>query len=372
MLRSTLAAAILALLGLFCAPIRAAVTVGEIARLKDTGISVLQGNGLVMGLNGTGDSGKDPVLARQLLEYYKANGNPLGSIDELKNANTVAIVNVMCTIPEGGWKVDDCFDVTVVATHGAKSLEGGVLYVAPLRGPFNDPNPETNPVYAMAMGTVLIENPRSPRSGRVRLGAHMMRPMPREPQIAGEFTLVLNKPYAGYGAASAVADAITQEYLGRPGRSAGGAPPIATALDDRTVKVVAPEYERSNIAGFIGDVLATRINISLLKLPARVIYNQQSGKIVLTADVEISPVAITSADLTISTTIPPPTPTPDNPLVETKRWASIAPGAKESERAKLADLLAAFNQLNIPVSDQIALLEMMAKAGKLQAELVID
>ena len=41
-------------------------------------------------------------------------------------------------------------------------------------------------------------------------------------------------------------------------------------------------------------------------------------------------------------------------------------------RVELADLLAAFNQLNIPVSDQISLLEMMSKAGKLQAELVID
>lgn len=362
----------LALIGLLCASARANVTVGEIARIRDTGGSRLHGLGLVMGLPGTGDSGKDPLLARMLLEFYRNSGNPLASIEEVKNAKSVAVVEVLCEIPEGGWKQDDLFDVVVVATHGAKSLEGGELFLAPLRGPWADPNPETNPVYAVASGQVIVENPRNPQRGRVRLGARMVRDMPRTLQITDSFTLILNKPYAGYAAASAVADAITQEYLGRPGRAQGGLPQIATVIDDRTIHVVAPEYERANIAGFIGDVMSTRINVALLKLPARVICNQQSGKIVLTADVQISPVAITSADLAITTTVPPLVPTPENPLLETKRWTGISPGAKEGEKARLQDLLNAFNQLNIPVSDQITLLQMMSKMGKLHAELVID
>src|SRR5207237_7444917 len=115
MLRSTTRAAILALIGFVCAPVRVNVTVGEIARLQDTGGTTITGIGLVMGLNGSGDSGKDLALARQLLEYYKSNGNPLASVEEVKNAKTVAIVNVMCEIPAGGWKIDDRFDVTVSA-----------------------------------------------------------------------------------------------------------------------------------------------------------------------------------------------------------------------------------------------------------------
>lgn len=362
-------AAVVALLGLFCAAAGATVTVGEIARLEDTGGSVISGLGLVVGLNGTGDSGKDAALARPLFEYYKNNGNTLGSLDELKNAHTVALVNVTCTIPEGGWQRDDRFDVTVSAILDAKSLEGGVLITSPLMDQIG-PN---RAVYAQAQGQLAIESPKAPRVGRVRLGAQMVRAMPRQTHIIDSFVIVLNKPYAGYASASAVAEAITQEYLTpRGGTGQGGSAAIARALDDRTVRVNIPDYERGNIAAFIGDVLSYPINISTLKLPARIIYNQQSGKIVMTADVEISPVAITSADLTITTTVPPPVPTPENPLVDTRHWTGISPGAKEGEKARLQDLLNAFNQLNIPVADQITLLDMMSKAGKLHAELVID
>lgn len=350
----------------------AGTTVAEIARIKDQGSSVVQGLGLVFGLNGTGDSGKEPVVARPLMELYKNSGNPLGDIAELKNAKSVAIVWVRCAIPEGGWRTNDTFDVTIAAMHNATSLEGGLLYMAPLRGPYPDPNPETNPVWAMASGPVVLESAKQPRTGRVRGGAQMIREMPLQTAITDSFTLVLNKPFSGYAAASEVASSITQNLYGKTGRNLAGLPPIATVIDDRSIRIDIPPAERSNAAAFVGDVLSTPVTMALLKLPAQVIYNQAAGKILLTGDVEISPVAITAADLTITTTIPPPAPTPDNPLVETKRWAALAPGAKENDRAKLEDLLSAFNQLNIPVSDQVALLSMLEKTGKLHAKLIVD
>jgi flagellar P-ring protein precursor FlgI len=362
--------AVLALVFLPCA--RAGVTVGEVAHLKDTGGSVITGLGLVTGLNGTGDSGKDPVAARPLMAYYASLGNAVGSIDELKNAKSVAVVNVMCTIPEGGWRQDDAFDVTVTSTHGATSLEGGMLFLSPLVGPFaNGPNGE-RPLMAMASGAVIVENAKSPRNGRVRHGAHMIADAPRTAAVGDSFTLILNKPYAGYSAASEIANAITQSIYGKAGRALSGLPAIATVLDDRSIRVDVPTSERSSTPAFVGDVLATPITVALLKLPKQVVYNQAAGKIVITGDVEISPVALTSADLTITTTVPPPVPTAENPQVQSSHWTGISVGAKESDRAKLQDLLAAFNQLNIPVADQISLLEMMDKAGKLHAKLVID
>lgn len=370
LIRSVCAA--FALIGVLCAPARAGVTVGEIAHLKDTGGSVITGVGLVMGLNGTGDSGKDPAVARALMAYYASLGNTVGSLEELKNAKTVALVNVLCSIPEGGWRQDDQFDVTVTATHVATSLEGGTLFLAPLVGPYASGLNGERPLLAMASGPVIIENLRSPRSGRVRHGAQMIADPPRASAVSDSFTLILNKPYAGYAAASEIASAITQSIYGKTGRALTGLPPIATVLDDRSIRVDVPSSERSSTAAFVGDVLGTPITVALLKLPKQVIYNHAAGKIVVTGDVEVSPVALTSADLTITTTVPTPAPTPDSPQVQTSRWAAIAPGAKESDRAKLQDLLAAFNQLNIPVADQIALLEMMDKAGKLHARLVMD
>src|ERR1051326_5756929 len=293
-----LLAAAVALGGFVCAPAAGGVTVGEIAHLKDTGGSVISGVGLVMGLAGTGDAGKDAAIARPLMAYYAANGNTLANLDELKNAKSVALVTVMCTIPEGGWRQDDLFDVTVVATHNAKSLAGGVLYMAPLRGPWQEADGQF-PIYAVASGPVILDDAKVGTSGRVRHGAHMTRDMPRSAGITDSFTLILNKPYAGYAAASEIASAITQSIYGKTGRGLSGLPAVATVTDDRTIRVDIPPSERSGTAAFVGDVLGTPVTVALLKLPQQVIYNQAAGKIVITGDVEISPVALTSADLTI-------------------------------------------------------------------------
>ena len=61
------------------------------------------------------------------------------------------------------------------------------------------------------------------------------------------------------------------------------------------------------------------------------IVNTQRGAIIMTADIEISPVAISQKDLTITTTTPPPTPNAQNPLVETQRWAGLKTQARPSE-----------------------------------------
>jgi flagellar P-ring protein precursor FlgI len=186
------------------------------------------------------------------------------------------------------------------------------------------------------------------------------------------FTLILRPHFAGWGAATEVAAAITQTIYGRKVEELGSLRPPATAIDDRTIRVEIPEAERKDRALFVASVLGTRVNAALLKLPAQVICNPRSGAIIVTGDVEISPTAITHKDLTITTTIPPPVPTPANPLLETTRWAEAGTDMTPTERAKLQDLLAAFKQLSIPVAEQIAILEMLHKGGQLQARLVLD
>lgn len=344
-----------------------AATVADIARIQGQGESVIQGLGLVMGLNGTGDSGKDLAMARPLAEMLKNTGNPV-LLEELKNVKTVALVMVTCHIPETGARTDDRFDVTVSAIHSATSLAGGVLYIAPLTGPF--PRVDAR-VFGVAEGQVIVEGTASPRVGRVRGGAKMVRDI-RTGEVGESFHIVLRPSFGGWAAASEVASSITQGMYLKAGRNLGGLPQIATVVDDRTVRVDIPPAERENRAAFVGEVMATEINVLLLKLPAQVIFNQQSGVIILTGNVEISPVAITQRDLTITTTIPAPEPTPDFPLEETKRWTALGTGVKSGDRAKLQDLLDAFNQLKIPVEEQIAILSMLEKTGKLHARLIID
>jgi flagellar P-ring protein FlgI len=345
-----------------------AATVAEIARIEGRGETILKAPGLVVGLNGTGDSGKDLATARPLAELLKNNGNPV-LLDELKSVKTVALVWVSCTVPEGGARENDKIDVTVAAMHGATSLAGGQLVISPLMGPYDKSDRAT--VYAFAEGPVIVESSENPRRGRVRGGARIVRDIVPD-SLGTSFRLVLRPPFSGWSAATEVATSITQNLYGKTGRNLAGLPPIATVLDDRTIRIDVPEVERPSQPAFIGDIMSTPVNIALLKLPAQVIYNQESGVIILTGDVEISPVAITQRDLTITTTIPPPEPTPDNPLVETRRWAAVGTGIKNGDRAKLQDLLDAFNQLKIPIAEQIAILSMLEKTGKLHARLIID
>lgn len=341
-----------------------AVTVKELARLKGQGESVIQGIGLVVGLSGTGDSGKELAMARPLMQVLGNNGNMLGSAKELANSKSVALVTVTCTIKAGGARADDQLDVFVSVVNSAVSLKGGRLFLSPLKGP----NRDDPVIYAIAEGPVDIEDASVPTVGRVRGGARMVEDV-LMPAIEEVFDLIILPHFAGYPSATEMASSINHQYFNSP--QANG-PSIAEVVDDRTIRVTIPEAELASRAGFVADVLNTDINVALLKLPAQVVCNQRTGAIIVTGDVQISPVAITHKDLVITTTIPAPEPTKDDPLVERTRWTGVYTNAKPSETARLTDLLTAFKKLDVPVTEQISILQMLKKAGKLQAELVVD
>lgn len=337
----------------------AATTVKELARIEGQGESILRGVGLVVGLNGTGDSGKELAVARPLAKLLEQGGNRLNSPIELANGKTVALVLVSCVIPEGGARADDRYDVSISVVNSATSLEGGELYLAPLAGPFPG-----NPAYALAHGRVEVSDPKVPTSGRVRLGARMIEDV-LMPEVGDTFNLIIRPSFSGWGSASQIATAINAKAQPQ-------GPAVAVVVDDRTIRVTVPQAERADRAGFLADVLGAEVNPSLLDLPARVIVNQATGTIVVTGDVRISPVAFTTKDLSLTTTRPEPVATAQNPIVERERWGQLATDVRPTEQARLSDLLAAFKQMDVPVSEQINLLQMLHKTGKLHAELVID
>ncbi len=341
-----------------------ATDVKELARIEGQGESILQGFGLVIGLDGTGDSGDELATMRPLVQVLENMGNPIGDLSELESTRSVAAVLITCTIPPSGARVNDSFDVVVSAIGSSESLAGGQLFLAPLIGPTRD-----SEVYAMAEGRIEIEALGPTTVGRVRGGANIVRDI-NTSQVGEAFRLVLKPHYAGWSSSSYIADTINQEYFLQPGNEQ----PIARAIDDRMVSITIPEPERANKAGFIGSIMRTHVNPSFLGLPAQVVVNPRTGAIIVTADVEISPVAITHNNLTITTTTPPPVATAQNPLVERRRWAGIAVESSPRPRdsARLQDLLTAFSQLAVPPEDQIGLLAMLHKAGKLHARFIID
>ena len=69
-----------------------AVKIGDITHLQGCRTNKLIGMGFVVGLKGTGDGGKYLPTMRLLAQGYKNFGIPVLTLDELKNAKNVAVV----------------------------------------------------------------------------------------------------------------------------------------------------------------------------------------------------------------------------------------------------------------------------------------
>jgi flagellar P-ring protein precursor FlgI len=351
---------LIAALGLCAMESHAGKTLREISRVRGQGASVVQGLGLVVGLNGTGDSASELVMARPLAETLKNMGNPV-PVDDLGKGKSVALVMVSCRIPRDGAKSDDVYDVSVSVLNSAKSLEGGRLLITPLIGPRRE-----RVVYAFAEGELTVPNDEVPTSARVVRGAQMVRDINTTPSIAGTFDIIVDQSFSGMGAAAAISAEINQQYLLTASSLTNT---IASAVDGRTIRVVVPETERTRPAAFFGDIMQTDISSALRRLPAQVRCDTSSGVIIITGDVQVSPVVITHKDLSITTIVPP---LPGDIGEQTSDFAAVYAGDEQVDTSRLQDLITAFDQLDIPSVEQINILKMLRDSGKLHAKLIID
>ncbi|MEM6855926.1 MAG: flagellar basal body P-ring protein FlgI, partial [Planctomycetota bacterium] len=150
-------------------------------------------------------------------------------------------------------------------------------------------------------------------------------------------------------------------------------PEAARAIDAKNVFIRVPEYERTNPASFIANILEAYIDGSQVTGSARVVVNERTGTIVMSGDVEISPTIISHDGLTITMLKPEPQPEPGEelpPREVTEDFLVLDPASRGG--ARLADLLTAFNQLKVPAEDRITIVKQMHEAGQLHAELVIQ
>ncbi len=123
------------------------------SRLKDIvdfeGVrdNILVGYGLVVGLNGSGDTLTNaPFTERSLIGMLERLGiNENSDFNTIKTKN-IAAVMVTATLPPFAAQ-GSRIDVTVGTMGDAKSLQGGVLLVTPLQGADGE-------VYAVAQGAV--------------------------------------------------------------------------------------------------------------------------------------------------------------------------------------------------------------------------
>jgi flagellar P-ring protein precursor FlgI len=345
-----------------------AVKVADITRLGGARNNFLTATGLVVGLHGTGDGGAFQAAIRPLAALLTKFADPT-TVGELANASNVAVVTVTATLPVNGVRNGDRIDVYVTSIGAASSLHGGRLFVTPLLGPtgtpfvpHDDDGHSLAPIpFALASGEVITEDPTTPTAGVVQGGAVMEVDLPaRYIDNAGRFTLILDDPSASWTTASTIAKLINE--AGDTGET------IATAIDPKNIVVTIPASERERPDSFISAVL--RLPVPMLPTEAKVQINEKTGTMIVTGDVEISPVVISHKGLTITTISPQPQPTPRNPLITSKEVIPL--DTTNQGGGKLQDLANAFDALRVPAEDRITIVKELYKTGKLHAKLVVE
>lgn len=335
----------------------------------------LVGMGLVVGLKGTGDGGKHLPTIRALAAAMNLMDAHVKLETELKEVNNVALVMIEATVPANGIQRGQKVDCFVNSIGSAKSLRGGRLMVAALGPEFI----ADDHLMGMASGSVMIEDEKSPTSGRIASGVVIMRDVVRLFVENNEFRLLLDGDHSSFHSASEIARVVNADIsFEANGRQ------LAKAIGPGVVQVQVPEQYRNDPVQFVAQVLD--VGIDNPHSQARVVVNSKSGTLIVTGEVEISPVVISHKNLSVSIGGDDTSADPAG----TRMPQSIAPGGEGADAVpgigfvpildqqarqspqRLRQLVDALNQLKVPTSDAIEIIKDLHRTGKLHAVLITE
>jgi flagellar P-ring protein precursor FlgI len=332
-----------------------AARIADITRLGNQRTNVVVGWGLVFGLKGTGDGGKFLPAMRPLAQMLQKFGNP-SNVLELGDAKNVAIVTFTATLPATGARDGDKLDVYVMSFGSSSTLKGGRVLPTPMQFTAGD----KSLLAGFVQGPIDLEDPSTPTVGVIKGGCVLEGDFPNGKVDAnGMFKLIIDEPSATWTMSSNIAKIINDSEDGQT---------WAWAMSEKEVVVRIPPSEQQRPDGFISRV--QRLPVPIIPSEARVLVNERTGTLIVTGDVEISPVVISHKGLTISTILPAPVPTARTPVVSTKDV--IALDTSNAGGAKLQDLINALDQLKVPVQDRIDIIKELHKTGKLHAKLIVE
>ena len=143
---------------------------------------------------------------------------------------------------------------------------------------------------------------------------------------------------------------------------------LARILDAGTVEVAIPPAYRDDPQSFIAIVLDVRIESE--NSDARVVVNKTTNTIVISGEVELSPVIVTHKGLKIEVSEDDEGSfDPFVALVDQQPDQNGQPVAPQDK--KLAQLLGAMEQLKLPASDIIDVMLNLEKSGRLHARVIV-
>ena len=338
----------------------------DIVEFEGVRDNMLVGYGIVVGLNGTGDSLRNAPFTKQSLEAMLER---LGVNTRDANLNTKNVAAVMVTAKLPAFAAAGSqIDATVSAMGDSKSLQGGTLLVTPLMG-------ADGQAYAVAQGTVQTGSVSAsgasgssvskgvPTAGRIASGAIVEREIGFQLASMGQMRMTLRNP--DFTTARRIADAVNTRFPG------------AAIAENPTIVAVRPPAGQ-DMTDFMSQV--ENLNVQPDN-SAKVVIDEVAGVIVMGENVRVSTVAIAQGNLTITVT---ESPAVSQPAPFSQGQTAVVPqsGVTVEEEtgkqfltlrngASLASLVSGLNALGVTPRDMISILQTIKAAGALQADIEV-
>ncbi|TGN13983.1 flagellar basal body P-ring protein FlgI [Leptospira ilyithenensis] len=335
----------------------------DVAKINAIRENQVTGFGLVVGLNGTGDT-KNPLTEEALQNYLAQLGvNTKKSLREARNTASVLITaNIPIHLKEG-----DRIDILVSSVGDARSLEGGVLLQSPLKAGNGD-------TIAVASGVLIFggKDKKSKGNADKKIGSNtgfvpgggiLEKSIPNAPIIKHIKISLMDKDYSTM---NSIVDAISSNL--------GVTPEVVSATEILVPVPVTPNVSQPEDAKASEPKMNLAFLAKLENLPitpdsvARVVINERTGTIVMGANIAIDEVAISQQGLTIQ-------------VANTQKMRYFFPIQEQEkgesvfvlkEATQVSDVVAALNKVGASTKDIISILEALKKQGALRAELIIQ
>lgn len=328
------------------------------------------GLGLVVGLNKTGDSAGYLPKIRALGAVLRLLNNPVDNPGMIKDSNNVALVMVEATVPATGIRKGQRIDCFVSSIGDAKSLRGGRLLVSPLQ---RDLITDTT-LMGLAGGHVSIEDPVVLTNGRITNGVIIEQDIDDLTMASirdNRFHLLLDRDHATFRTSFAVAEVINHDAFYELSSSpqatrdtGAGGKVLARAVSAGRIQVEIPDQYRNDPIEFISIVL--NVGIEYPHSEARVVVNPRNGTIVVTGEVEISPIVIAHKNLSISVG--------NAGAGDQSVGEGFVPLMEKNRNAphSLTELIDALDRLRVPAGDKIDIIKELKRTGKLHAVVISE
>ncbi|MCR6501042.1 flagellar basal body P-ring protein FlgI [Shinella sp. CPCC 101442] len=361
--------AALACFMLAAGPALPAARIKDVASLQAGRDNQLIGYGLVVGLQGTGDSMRASPFTEQSMRAMLQNLG-ISMVGTQTRAKNIAAVLVTANLPPFA-SPGSRIDVTVGSLGDAASLRGGTLVMTSLSG-------ADGQIYAVAQGSIVVTGISAggeaatvqqgvTTAGRVPNGAIIERELPSRFKDSSDLVLQLRNP--DFSTSVGMADAINRYAAAQYGN------PIAESRDSQSVFIAKPKM--ADLARLMADIENLVIETDV---PARVVINERTGTIVIGQDVRISPVAVSYGTLTVQVNEMPKVIQPEpfsrgETAIEPSTDILVQQDGGQVallDGSSLRSLVSGLNSIGVKPDGIISILQSIKTAGALQAELVLQ